>query len=65
MKDYLIRAFFASLTVGISLVIANIFDLNVDVRSYPFLIIIAIVGGWSGWYLYQRVKNNNYKGISK
>lgn len=65
LKDYLIRVFFASLTVGVSLIIANIFNMNVDVESYPFLIFIAIIGGWGGWYLYKRRKKNTYKGIPK
>ncbi|MEY8350140.1 hypothetical protein AALF16_17895 [Bacillus cereus] len=65
MKDYLIRAFFALLTVGIALSIANIFNLTVDTRSYPFLIVLAIAGGWSGWYLYKKRNNTTDKGIPK
>ncbi|WP_410985371.1 hypothetical protein [Bacillus cereus] len=65
MKDYLIRAFFALLTVGIALGIANIFNLIVDTRSYPFLIVLAIAGGWGGWYLYKKRNNKTDKGIPK
>ncbi len=65
LKDYLIRAFFALLTVGIALGIANIFNLTVDTKSYPFLICIAIAGGWGGWYLYKKTKKDKSKGIPK
>ncbi|PFZ07067.1 hypothetical protein COL60_19790 [Bacillus pseudomycoides] len=65
LKDYLIRAFFALLTAGIALGIANIFNLTVDTRSYPFFICIAIVGGWSGWYLYKKALKNKSRGIPK
>ncbi|PFK37771.1 hypothetical protein COI93_14815 [Bacillus cereus] len=65
LKDYLIRAFFALLTVGIALGIANIFNLTVDTSSYPFLIVLSIAGGWSGWYLYKKQNNKTDKGIPK
>ncbi|WP_090694906.1 hypothetical protein [Bacillus arachidis] len=65
LKDYLIRVFFASLAVGITFMIANILGINLDVESYPFLICIAILGGWSGWYLYKKSMRDKSKGIPK
>ncbi|CAM3960670.1 hypothetical protein COJ48_13895 [Bacillus cereus] len=65
MKDYLIRAFFALITVGILLLIANIFNIHVEVKDYPFLIVVAIGGGWGGWYLYKKQSNQSDKGIPK
>ncbi|PEB40963.1 hypothetical protein COM49_16890 [Bacillus pseudomycoides] len=65
LKDYLIRVFFASLAVGITFMIANILGINVDVGSYPFLICIAILGGWGGWHLYKKSMKNKSKGIPK
>ncbi|MGE7634314.1 hypothetical protein [Bacillus paramycoides] len=65
MKDYLIRAFFALITVGILLLIANIFNIHVEVKDYPFLIVVAIGGGWGGWYLYKKQSNHSDKGIPK
>ncbi|KMQ19805.1 hypothetical protein TU69_17710, partial [Bacillus cereus] len=49
MKDYLIRAFFALITVGIVLLIANIFNIRIEVKDYAFLVVVAISGGWGGW----------------
>ena len=54
LKDYLIRAFFALITVGILLLIANIFNIRVEVKDYAFLVVVAIGGGWGGWYLYKK-----------
>ncbi|MED1409324.1 MULTISPECIES: hypothetical protein [Bacillus] len=65
MKDYLIRAFFALITVGILLLIANIFNIHVEVKDYPFLVVVAIGGGWGGWYLYKKQSNQSDKGIPK
>ncbi|PFJ04481.1 hypothetical protein COI88_14510 [Bacillus cereus] len=65
MKDYLIRAFFALITVGIVLLIANIFNMPIEVKDYAFLVVVAIGGGWGGWYLYKKQNNNNNKGIPK
>ncbi|MED0961637.1 hypothetical protein [Bacillus paramycoides] len=65
MKDYLIRAFFALITVGILLLMANIFNIHVEVKDYPFLIVVAIGGGWGGWYLYKKQSNQSDKGIPK
>ncbi|MFJ8355444.1 hypothetical protein ACIQ69_19040 [Bacillus paramycoides] len=65
MKDYLIRAFFALITVGILLLIANIFNIHVEVKDYPFLVVVAIGGGWGGWYLYKKQHNQSNKGIPK
>ncbi|KFN04464.1 hypothetical protein [Bacillus clarus] len=65
MKDYLIRACFALITVGITLLIANIFNIHISVNRYPFLIIIAIAGGWGGWYLLKKRNTNTEKGIPK
>lgn len=53
LKDYLIRAFFALITVGIVLLIANIFNIRIEVKDYAFLVVVAIGGGWGGWYLYK------------
>ena len=60
LKDYLIRAFFALITVGILLLIANILNIRVE-----FLVVVAIGGGWGGWYLYKKQSNQNDKGIPK
>jgi hypothetical protein len=65
LKDYLIRACFALVTVGVALLIANIFNFRIGVNNYPFLIIIAIAGGWGGWYLYKKQNNKTDKGIPK
>ncbi|EJR48747.1 hypothetical protein IIM_03924 [Bacillus cereus VD107] len=65
MKDYLIRAFFALITVGVLLLIANIFNIHVEVKDYPFLVVVAIGGGWGGWYLYKKQSNQSDKGIPK
>ncbi|MFJ8415853.1 hypothetical protein ACQKNN_23575 [Bacillus paramycoides] len=65
MKDYLIRAFFALITVGILLLIANIFNIHIEVKDYPFLVVVAIGGGWGGWYLYKKQSNQSDKGIPK
>ncbi len=65
LKDYLIRAFFALITVGILLLTANIFNIRVEVKDYAFLVVVAIGGGWGGWYLYKKQNNNNNKGIPK
>ncbi|ALQ70589.1 hypothetical protein COK00_26635 [Bacillus cereus] len=65
MKDYLIRAFFALITVGIVLLIANIFNIRIEVKHYAFLIVLAIGGGWGGWYLYKKQSNQSDKGIPK
>ncbi|QDD86378.1 hypothetical protein [Bacillus cereus] len=65
MKDYLIRAFFALITVGILLLIANIFNIRVEVKDYAFLVVVAIGGGWGGWYLYKKQSNQNKKRHSK
>ncbi|AFU15736.1 hypothetical protein bcere0017_48360 [Bacillus cereus Rock1-3] len=65
LKDYLIRAFFALITVGIVLLIANIFNIRVEVKDYAFLVVVAIGGGWGGWYLYKKQSNQNDKGIPK
>lgn len=48
LKDYLIRAFFALITVGIVLLIANIFNIRIEVKDYAFLVVVAISGGWGG-----------------
>ena len=64
LKDYLIRAFFALITVGILLLTANIFNIRVEVKDYAFLVVVAI-GGWGGWYLYKKQSNQNDKGIPK
>lgn len=63
LKDYLIRAFFALITVGILLLIANILNIRVEVKDYAFLVVVAIGGGWGGWYLYKKQSNQNDKGI--
>lgn len=65
LKDYLIRAFFALITVGILLLIANIFNIHVEVKDYPFLVVVAIGSGWGGWYLYKKQSNQSDKGIPK
>lgn len=65
LKDYLIRAFFALITVGILLLIANVFNIRVEVKDYAFLVVVAIGGGWGGWYLYKKQNKNNNKGIPK
>ena len=65
LKDYLIRAFFALITVGILLLIANIFNIRVEVKDYAFLVVAAIGGGWGGWYRYKKQSNQNDKGIPK
>ncbi|MCC0760293.1 hypothetical protein [Bacillus sp. BRTN] len=65
MKDYLIRAFFALITVGIVLLITNIFNIRIEVKDYAFLIVLAIGGGWGGWYVYKKQSNQNDKGIPK
>ena len=65
LKDYLIRAFFALITVGIVLLIANIFNIRIEVKDYAFLVVVAIGGGWGGWYLYKKQNNENDKGIPK
>lgn len=65
LKDYLIRAFFALITVGVLLLIANIFNIHVEVKDYPFLVVVAIGGGWGGWYLYKKQSNQSDKGIPK
>ncbi|MEQ3591185.1 hypothetical protein ABM560_05355 [Bacillus albus] len=61
MKDYLIRAFFALITVGIVLLIANIFNIRIEVKDYAFLVVVAIGGGWGGWYLYKKQSNQMIK----
>lgn len=65
LKDYLIRAFFALITVGIVLLIATIFNIRVEVKDYAFLVVVAVGGGWGGWYLYKKQSNQNDKGIPK
>ncbi len=65
LKDYLIRAFFALITVGIVLLIATIFNIRVEVKDYAFLVVVAIGGGWGGWYLYKKQTNKSDKGIPK
>lgn len=65
LKDYLIRAFFALITVGIVLLIATIFNIHVEVKDYAFLVVVAIGGGWGGWYLYKKQSDKSDKGIPK
>ncbi|HDR7794371.1 TPA: hypothetical protein QCY19_003006 [Bacillus luti] len=65
MKDYLIRAFFALITVGILLILATIFNIRVEVKDYAFLVVVAIGGGWGGWYLYKKQSTQSDKGIPK
>jgi len=35
------------------------------VKDYAFLVVVAIGGGWGGWYLYKKQSNQNDKGIPK
>ncbi|MES9667056.1 hypothetical protein [Bacillus nitratireducens] len=51
--------------MGIVLLIANIFNMRIEVKDYAFLVVVAIGGGWGGWYLYKKQNNNNNKGIPK
>ena len=65
LKDYLIRAFFALILVGNILVIANIFNVRIEVKDYTFRFVVAMGGGWGGWYLYKKQSNQSDKGIPK
>jgi uncharacterized membrane protein len=56
MKDNFIRVIFGLLTIGIILGITHIF--NIDWQPFPFLL-IALAGGWGGWYLYKAIKKVN------
>jgi uncharacterized membrane protein len=56
MKAKFIRVIFGLLTIGIILGITHIF--NIDWQPFPFLL-IALAGGWGGWYLYKAIKKVN------
>ena len=60
MKAYFIRLIFGLLTIGIVLGIAYIFNIDWLQKGKPernlFILPIALVGGWGGWYLYKAIK---------
>ncbi|SMQ81002.1 hypothetical protein SAMN05444673_4084 [Bacillus sp. OV166] len=60
MKAYFIRLIFGLLTIGIVLGITYIFNIDWLQKGKPernlFILPIALVGGWGGWYLYKAIK---------
>jgi uncharacterized membrane protein len=56
LKDYFIRLIFALLTAGICLGIAHIFNFDKKPSLDLFIVLIAVAGGWGGWYLYKAIK---------
>lgn len=60
MKNYFIRLIFGLLTIGIILGITYIFNIDLLQEGDPsrnlFILPIALVGGWGGWYLYKAIK---------
>ncbi|TDK61781.1 hypothetical protein E2K98_12900 [Bacillus salipaludis] len=63
MKDYFIRLIFGLLTIGVVLGIAYIFNFewlkDGELDRNLYILPIAIVGGWVGWYLYKGIKRRN------
>ncbi|WP_066072838.1 hypothetical protein [Neobacillus soli] len=63
MKDYFIRLIFGLLTFMIVSGIASIFNIDRIQFGKPvnnfILLIIFMVGGWGGWYLYKASKKNS------
>lgn len=68
MKDYFIRLIFGLLTFGIVTGIAFIFNIKTLQFGNPLnnfiLLIVLMVGGWGGWYIYKARKKNSSEEIS-
>lgn len=53
LKNYLIRLLFGVLTGFVTYGILELFDLYNGESSNLIIILIGIVGGWLGWYVYR------------
>jgi hypothetical protein len=61
MKNYFIRLTFGLFTIGIVLFTAYTFNiawlLEGNPERLPLIVLIGIIGGWGGWYLYKGFKH--------
>ncbi|MFS0634889.1 hypothetical protein AB1K84_03215 [Mesobacillus foraminis] len=59
IKDYFIRLCFGLLSIGVIFGLGHAFNIlsltKGDIAGNLWLVPIAIISGWGGWYLYRKL----------